>query len=441
MDSAKIAILGAGMAGMAAAKTLSDQDCTVFEARNQPGGHASSFHTNGFIFDEGPHLSFTPFDRVKTFFARSVDDRFYEHPALADNYYQGLFLKHPVQCNLNGLPPALVTRCVADFVRAQYEDHREIKTYKDWCYKGLGETITETFTRLYTHKYWNLELEQLTTDWVSERIYAPKLEEVLSGALSKETAEHYYMSTFRYPENNGFSDYSTLLAKDAPIEYNARVSEIDLTHKKLTITDGRTHHFDHLVSSLPLPEFIRLTKDVPPNVRAAAEELSCSSHFLISIGVNRPHLSDAYWTYYYDEDIPFSRISFPSKYSQKTARPGTSTMQLEVVHSNYKSLGDKDTLVEQCIDILLRIGLLHSREEILSLDARDIKYANVIFDFQRVTNRNIIHNWMQNSNVHWCGRYGEWAYLWTDQSCLSGERAANEVRAALGLAESTFDKA
>ena len=129
MDSAKIAVLGAGMAGMAAAKTLFDQDCTVFEARNQPGGHASSFHTNGFTFDEGPHLSFTPFERVKTFFARSVENRFYEHPALADNYYQGMFLKHPVQCNLNGLPSALVTRCIADFVRAQYQDNRDIQPY------------------------------------------------------------------------------------------------------------------------------------------------------------------------------------------------------------------------------------------------------------------------------------------------------------------------
>jgi hypothetical protein len=95
--------------------------------------------------------------------------------------------------------------------------------------------------------------------------------------------------------------------------------------------------------------------------------------------------------------------------------------------------------VDQCIDILLRIGLLHSRDEILSLDARDIKYANVIFDFQRVANRNIIHDWMQSNNVHWCGRYGEWAYLWTDQSCISGERAANEIRSVLGLTESTFD--
>jgi hypothetical protein len=30
--------------------------------------------------------------------------------------------------------------------------------------------------------------------------------------------------------------------------------------------------------------------------------------------------------------------------------------------------------------------------------------------------------------------------LWTDQSMLSGERAANEVRTKLGLAEAAFDQ-
>ena len=160
MTEARVAILGAGMAGMAAYKTLSDLDCTIFEARNQPGGHSSSFHVDGFIFDEGPHLSFTPHQRIKDFFAQSVNGRFLEHPAYATNYFHCDILKHPVQCNLYGLPSDMITRCIADFVRAQYENSSPIINYKDWCYKGLGETISETFTRPYTRKYWNLELDR-----------------------------------------------------------------------------------------------------------------------------------------------------------------------------------------------------------------------------------------------------------------------------------------
>ena len=445
VNQEKIAILGAGFAGMAAAETLKGLDCTVYEARSHAGGHSSSFHVDkGFIFDEGPHVSFTPHDRIREFLARSVDGQFFEYPTYATNYFQGHILKHPVQCNLYGLPADLITRCIADYVRAQYEDKRDLKSYKDWCYRGFGETVSEVFTRPYTRKYWNLELEQLTTDWVSERIYAPKLEEVLNGALTPpivETEEHYYMTGFRYPKHGGFGSFTSLLAQQSPVMLNMKAVEVDTANKKITFANGKTEHYTRLISTMPLPEIIRICKDAPQQIREAAEKLSCTSHFLVSIGINRPHISDAYWTYYYDEDIPFSRASFPSKYSYKTAAPDCSSVQVEVVHSRYKSIPSHDVVVEQCVEALIKVGLLHSREEIVTLDARDIRYANVIFDFDRLPNMTLVHDWMRVNGIHWAGRYGEWAYLWTDQSMLSGERAAGEVLTGMGLESRRFDDA
>jgi hypothetical protein len=93
------------------------------------------------------------------------------------------------------------------------------------------------------------------------------------------------------------------------------------------------------------------------------------------------------------------------------------------------------------VDSLIKVGLLHSRDEIVALDGRDIRYSNVIFDFDRAPNKAIVHDYLKANGIHWAGRFGEWAYLWTDQSMLSGERAANEVREALGLSASMFDEA
>lgn len=425
---------------MAAARTLRDLDCTIYEASHHAGGHASSFCIErNFIFDEGPHVSFTSDDRVKRFLARSVKDRFSEYPTYATNYFQGALLKHPVQCNLHGLSSELIIRCIADFVQAQYEDSRPIETYKDWCYRGLGECISETFTRQYTRKYWTLELEQLTADWVSDRVYAPRLEEVLKGAISTQTENHYYLNHFRYPLEKGFGGYNALLERDAPIEFGMRAMEIDLPHRRITFENGRSEFYDHIISTAPLPELVRLCQGSPPAIQEAAEKLACTSHFILSIGINRPHVSDAYWTYYYDEEIPFSRASFPSKFSASNMPAGCSSIQVEVVHSRYKSIPSHDVLIEQCLNSLIKVGLLHSLAEIVALDARDIRYANVLFDFNRAPSVALIRDYMSSKGVKSCGRYGDWAYLWTDQAILSGERSANEIRCLLGLEARSFD--
>ena len=31
--------------------------------------------------------------------------------------------------------------------------------------------------------------------------------------------------------------------------------------------------------------------------------------------------------------------------------------------------------------------------------------------------------------IHYCGRYGDWGYMWTDESFISGERAATSALA------------
>jgi len=182
-----------------------------------------------------------------------------------------------------------------------------------------------------------------------------------------------------------------------------------------------------------------MIRDVPTRVREAAAGLACTSHFLVSLGVNRPDLTDAYWTYYYDEDIPFSRLSFPYKYSSSAAPPGCSSVQAEVVHSRFRPLGDPDAAVEGCIDAMLRCGILHNRDEIVAVDTRNVVYANVIFNLDRNRNLAMVHDYLFQEGVERCGRYGDWAYLWTDQSILSGERAGKSVRHALGMNERPFD--
>ena len=69
------------------------------------------------------------------------------------------------------------------------------------------------------------------------------------------------------------------------------------------------------------------------------------------------------------------------------------------------------------LDVLSRAGLVRGRrrgrEHVWELDPRRIAAA---------------HGYLDDIGIGYCGRYGDWAYIWTDQAFMSGERAA---RAAL----------
>jgi hypothetical protein len=60
------------------------------------------------------------------------------------------------------------------------------------------------------------------------------------------------------------------------------------------------------------------------------------------------------------------------------------------------------------------------------------EYANVIFDHDRSAALKTVHGFLHDVGVQFCGRYGDWGYIWTDESFKSGEEAAGRAVASLG---------
>jgi hypothetical protein len=56
-----------------------------------------------------------------------------------------------------------------------------------------------------------------------------------------------------------------------------------------------------------------------------------------------------------------------------------------------------------------------------------LKYANIIFDLERTAALAVVHGYLDDLGIAYCGRYGDWGYLWTDEAFKSGERAAQKA--------------
>ena len=55
-----------------------------------------------------------------------------------------------------------------------------------------------------------------------------------------------------------------------------------------------------------------------------------------------------------------------------------------------------------------------------------LKYANIIFDLERAESLKTVHGYLDDLGIAYCGRYGDWGYMWTDESFISGEKAAEK---------------
>ena len=433
----RVVILGSGMAGWGAAHRLNEEGVpsVMYDKNAYYGGHTASFkHPEGFIFDEGPHVSFTKHERLQKLYADSVDQKYEVIPARPNNYWKGYWIKHPAICNLHGLPTNLVVNCLRDFVAAHNDqenniERKPIENYADWLVASYGKTFAETFPMEYGLKYHTTTADNMSTAWLGPRLYRAKLEEVLVGAVSRETSHVHYVDRVRYPSFGGFVSYLNRLPQQAQINLDHKLVRLDPVKRQLHFKNGVVSGYDGLISSVPLTELVPLIVGAPEDVVAAAKKLASTSCVIINLGVNRTDLSEGQWTYYYDREICFARLSFPHMFSPHTAPPGCGSIQAELYFSDkYRPLkGSPEDYVAPVLADLKRVGVLREHDKILHTSVHVSRYAQVIFDLDRADALATVHGYLNDIGVRYCGRYGEWLYIWTDEAFISGENAAQKV--------------
>ncbi|MGO9450721.1 MAG: protoporphyrinogen/coproporphyrinogen oxidase [Candidatus Binataceae bacterium] len=427
-----IVVLGSGMAGFGAAYRLHAEGVipVMYDKNVYRGGHTASFRSeNGFMFDVGPHISFTKDPRIQELFAESVDQQYETVQINLNNYWRGYWPLHPVQLHLHGLPDDTVVKVISDFVEERQRSERPISNYADWLLSSFGQSFAELFPMTYTRKYHTTTADNMSTDWLGPRIYRPSLEEVLRGAISASAPHTHYITHFRYPSVGGFVNYLRKFIPMGNLKLEHELVSIDPREKLLRFSNGHATKYDGFVSSVPLPDLIRMIQGAPAHVVEASRRLACTTCVLVNLGIDREDLSMAHMTYFYDEDICFTRLGFPHMLTSRNAPSGTGSIQAEVYFSEkYKPFtGSPDAWIEPVIRDLRKCGILRDSDHILFREARLLRYANVIFDLDRVAALKTVHGYLDELGIGYCGRYGDWGYMWTDESFKSGELAVERV--------------
>lgn len=433
----KILILGGGIAGLSAGYFLSksNKSVKIYEKLDTYGGLCGGFTVaskhGDFWFDYGPHFCFSNNSEVKRLFFNSSER--IKHIPKPLNYYNGFWIKHPAQNNLYGLPLEVKISCIKDMVKSLYIKNK-ISNFEDWLKAQYGEYFTYNFSNKYTRKYWAIESKYLSTNesFVGKRFYLPNLDEILQGSMTDDTPITYYAKSMNYPKKGKFKSFLNDLKNNVNINFNKEVVRIDTKNQIIYFNDGSCEGYNTLISTIPLPELVRIIKDVPKKVIKAANQLKATSMYLVSLGFRKDINIKELWYYIYDEDKKFARIYLPHKKSLNNVPKNCSSLQVEICFSDFIGLGIETTNVEEVLikhvkEKIFEMGIIDSLDDIVCEDCRLWKYANIIFYKGMEKNRDIVLDYLNSIKLYSCGRFGEWDYLWSDQSFLSGKKIASII--------------
>lgn len=412
-------ILGAGIAGLGASYALhkTGKMALVVEKDATYGGLCGNIEKAGFRFDRFVHFTFAQNEEVNAIFKASCAELI-RHIPNPYNLYHSQWIKHPAQNNLFPLSTEEKESIIKDFKARPFIDATYVpKNYEEWLRLQFGNYFAEHFPMVYTKKYWMKEAKKLRTEWVGNRVYQPSLDEVITGSQTADTPVTYYAKEMRYPQKGGYKALLKSMADVANIEYRMCVAEIIPSEKKVRFTNGREIGYDTLYSSIPLPVMVDSIKNAPEVVRDAVNQLECTSGYHVSIALKTKNIPPYLWWYIYDEDILAARVYSPSLKSPDNAPEGCSSLQMEIYCKENEFT--EQELMDGTVWKLIKLGII-KEEDILFTHIGFEKYANVIFTEPIYRARKIVRDWLSEQGIKTIGRFGEWDYLWSDQSLLSG---------------------
>lgn len=423
----KIVIIGAGPAGIGAALGLKD-DGLVLEQSSDAGGLSQTITIDGAVFDFGGHSFHTPHPMVRDLVFDAVD--MYEQTRNAQCFAAGELIPYPFQMNFRRLSDAkLVQDCVDGL--SESDAAADADNFEEFIMRRFGPGIAKHFMLPYNRKLWGCDLTRLAADWTGERVAAPEgqAEEFdTDGGVRKPLQPS---TSVAYPARGGFGEiYKALSRRIHDLRLGQQVTRIDPKTKRLWTQSGEVFNWYSLVSTLPLPILLKFVDGVPEWLKAKAEKLDALSLKLGLVVVGHQVDTDIQRIYSAESDIPAHKIAINHNSSDYLRSLPHHGIMAEISTVSAKSLGRRD-LKHWIVESLQKTGIIKDDTVIRHVEIRDVKYAYPVPKSDRDIIVNEIKEWLGSLNIHTVGRFGEWAYINSDEAIfrglLLGRRLAGEV--------------
>lgn len=431
-------ILGAGLTGLSCAYHLggTGQYRLIEKHPTQVGGLAKTrVRPGGFQCDGTGHWLHLRTPEMKQLVEGVLAGNLESRERKARVYSKGVYTHYPFQANTYGLPKEVVADCLMGLIKARYEEQLpEPKNYKEWVRKEFGEGICRHFMFDYNEKIYGVPLETLAADFAARYIPRPSIEAVIHGAIGLSKEQLGYNARFVYPKRGGIGALSEALHAALPrkAEHGREPVSLDLIAKTAKMADGEVIFYDHLVSTIPLPELVRRAlagnpAAVPDEVVTASERLraNCVFYFDVAIKGEPKEHQDYHWIYFPEREFPFYRVGSYSAVERSLAPAGHRSYYVEL--GNVGGV-DPRQFEQGVLDGLRKVGIIDDESQLVFVEPNVLDPAYVLFDEHYSASRKTILDWAEARGVISVGRYGRWQYNAMEDALLEGKEAADRIR-------------
>ena len=227
-DMSKIAIIGAGISGLTAAKTLMDShEVTVYERNETAGGLAQSVKAEGCVFHICGANSMKNIYETSRQFIESLIDMdeevieikrnsaiLFENGEVSKPEFHGMFKKKiteiegvpsPIENHIYMFKPEIQQRIIADLfrIKAKEKNKRAPKFLATYFKAKYGQTLYDMYFGPYNEKVWHSDLHKIPLTWLEGRLSAPTANKIIFANFNHDKTKFRCEKTFLYDINGG----------------------------------------------------------------------------------------------------------------------------------------------------------------------------------------------------------------------------------------------
>jgi protoporphyrinogen oxidase len=442
MLNKKIAIIGAGPAGLTAAYQLVKEgyQVTVFEASESVGGMSKSIELWGQRVDLGPHRFFSNDLKINKFWLEIVGKDYKMVNRLTRIYYHGKFFNYPLKpytaiYQLGFLEGLL---CAFSFLKQKFLPTSDQKSFESWVIKRFGKRLFNIFFKSYSEKLWGISCSELDEDFAAQRIRKMSLFSAIwqSFKPSKNPKHQTLVEKFAYPNQGTGIIYEKMA--DYIVKNRGKINLKNPVYRILpkeeggiiVTTNSIEEVFDHVVSSMPLTLLVNQLPNVPSQVLKSIEQLKFRNTTLVYLKAEGENLFPDQWLYIHSTQLKTGRITNFSNWVPDIKNYKKQT----ILCLEYWSFEDDEIwemeeykLIELAKNELNETGLVPTS---ILKEGKVVRIPRSYPLYQKGYKEplQVVQKYLDSiSNLSIIGRYGSFKYNNQDHSILMGLLAAENI--------------